>query len=75
MTHRSVMTAASMVGLDSWGLNLIGSRLLRLSKYSDVSLAGVDGMIKLGVRLRSLYLLRSSVKLVVELVVETLAVR
>ena len=39
---------------DSWsesgGLNLIGSRLLSLSKNSEVSLAGVAGIFKSGAR-------------------------
>lgn len=42
--------------LESGGLNLIGSRLLSLSKNSEVSLAGVAGIFKLGVRLKSLCL-------------------
>ena len=41
---------------ESGGLNLIGSRLLSLSKNSEVSLAGVAGIFKLGVRSTSLCL-------------------
>ena len=41
---------------ESGGLNLIGSRLLSLSKKSEVSLAGVAGIFKLGVRSTSLCL-------------------
>ena len=41
---------------ESGGLNLIGSRLLSLSKKSEVSLAGVAGIFKPGVRSTSLCL-------------------
>ena len=41
---------------ESGGLNLIGSRLLSLSKNSEVSLAGVAGIFKPGVRSTSLCL-------------------
>ena len=40
----------------SRGVNLIGSRLLSLSKNSEVSLAGVAGIFKPGVRSTSLCL-------------------
>ena len=41
---------------ESGGLNLIGSRLLSLSKNSEVSFAGVAGIFKPGVRSTSLCL-------------------
>ena len=50
--QRSVVTHVSDIGdcpgvcLDSGGLNLIGSRLLILSKNSDVCLAGVSGIMR-----------------------------
>ncbi len=46
---------------------MTGSRLLRLSKNSDVSLAGVAGMTTLGVRPRSFCLSGCSFKVSVDL--------
>ena len=46
--------------LVSGGLNLTGSRLLSLSKNSDVCLAGVSGIKRSGVRLKRYFLLYCS---------------
>ena len=53
------MAALLRVGIESRGLNLIGSRPLRRSKNSDVFLAGVAGNSNSGVKLRSVCLLGS----------------